>query len=129
MIHRVTIKGDMNDADYASETCDINLDSNIFEDWDSDYSKIKVTYLDFFVSLGKALKKILHTQHYNFKDNIQEKVLDLVIEDLQLKDSIVDSSDLHEVLWDFLPAGGDYPIHTILEINAIPITSEGYIFY
>ena len=124
MKYKVTIEGDMNDADYTSESFVVDLDSQFFGNYIEPYNQIKLTYREFFAAFGQALKQTTHRHNWDDDGGVQEDILKDTIKILGLDENLVRTNLLHEELWDFIPGTCDYPIHTILSITACPVQDE-----
>ena len=128
-VHKVTIEGDMNDADYTSESFSVDLDSQFFGNYIDPYNNIKLTYREFFTAFSQALKQTTHRHNWDCRDEgVQEDILKDTIKILGLDENVVSTDLFFEELWDFLPGTCDYPIHTILSITACPAQDE-IVFY
>lgn len=124
----VSIKADQNDADYVTETNIIDFNKKAFEGWGEPYNKLQTTYRELFEAFGKALQE-LGTKYknsnlrYNWQDDeyysYKNEVLQYTLELLNISD-VLDIDSLKEELNEFVPGTFDYPIHSILEIVAIP---------
>lgn len=138
MNHVVTVVGDMNDADDASQSNSIDLEELVFEGWGENFEGIDITYKQFFNTFGEVLKEFTkanpHVSNWSdttfrsYEDSVSSrtKVLTAFTEKLGIS-KLCDPCDMMEVLCDFIPGTFDYPVHTIYSITALP--DEGQITF
>lgn len=132
--YTIIVEGDQNDADYVSESFDIDLSEQVCSGWEG-YEHILFTYMDLFKAFGKALtdlkKEYINVRNsYNWCDDNEYSYKDIVLQrtfELLGSPQPLNAFSLEEILWDFIPGTCDYPIHTILSITALP--TEGSITF
>lgn len=132
----VLVKADQNDADYVSQTNVVDFDAKVFDDWFEPYDQIQVTYREFITALGQAFQELNDkykniNNFYNWRDtphnSYKNEILEYTLKLLNIF-NILSIQDLEEELFDFIPGTCDYPVHTILEIVAIPNTQAVTLF-
>lgn len=129
MRYTVSIEGDINDADYTTETNTVDLDAKIFSDWIEPYKDISnKTFRDLFEAFGKALSEINEENKYrhfhNWSEESQQIICNRMIDLLDLPKDLIDISNVHEAIFDYVPKGDITDVHTILSITAYPIEGQ-----
>lgn len=127
MKYVLTVRGDMNDADYVEESLTLDLDSNPFQGWSEELDKSLITWKDILEALGdsiseyEAVKNKERSHYHNWDEDAQAFIFKSMTEKLKVGESVT-VDELQELTWDLFPGSCDYPVHTILSISAMPET-------